>query len=94
MENFNEKNLITELRLLADRCEEKCKKNGWGLDWKEGGSYLHLEASEFVEATRGKGDSTIESEAGDTLFVLLAMMKYHNLDMGKVVEHLEMMCER
>jgi phosphoribosyl-ATP pyrophosphohydrolase len=48
---------------------------------------LHLEASEFTEALRGKGD--FEQEAADVLFVLLSTMEAHNIGVDWVLEILE-----
>lgn len=45
---------------------------GWSLDWRERGAYLHLEASELIEAVRGKAGDPRE-EAADVLITLLAV---------------------
>lgn len=56
----------------------------WYTDWAGGGCYLHLEVSEFIEALRGKGDPV--EEAGDVLFVLLAMMKRHGINIQDAID--------
>ena len=68
---------------LADMSNRLCEKEGWDRGWSNGGCYLHLEVSEFIEALRGKGDPV--EEAGDVLFVLLSMLKYANIDLDKVI---------
>lgn len=62
----------SRLARLARKSYAHCQRNGWSRDWREAGCYLHLEASEFTEALRGKGD--FEQEAADVLFVLLSAM--------------------
>lgn len=62
------------LDLLALRVVSICKRNGWSLHWTGRGAYLHLEASELIEAVRGKrGDIT--EEAADVLLVLLSILQ-------------------
>lgn len=79
----------TDLDALAERTVALCKQHGWGLDWKNRGVILHLEASELIEAIRGKGKSTIEAEAGDVLFVLLSILGHHNIAFEEVVATIE-----
>lgn len=55
---------------ISKRAKRISDDMGWRRDWLEAGCYLHLEASEYVEALRGKGDSPPASEAADVLFVL------------------------
>lgn len=44
---------------------------GFSKDWSQGGCYLHLEVSEFIEALRGKGDPVEElTDVFNTLFSL------------------------
>lgn len=69
-----------------------CSQNGWKRDWQHGGGYLHLEASEFVEALRGKGDSTPEAEAADVLFVLLSVCAANSVSVEKALSHLRELC--
>ena len=64
---------------LYKKIKQICDEKDWKTDWKEGGSYLHLEASEFVESLRGK-KGLPEEEFADVMFVLIAMMKDHNID--------------
>lgn len=65
-----------------------CGKQDWGRGWSEGGCYLHLEASEFIEAVRGKGNKL--EEAGDVLFVFLSML----IDAGIDPEAVLAQCDR
>jgi NTP pyrophosphatase (non-canonical NTP hydrolase) len=55
-------------------CLEVCAARGWSLHWTARGAYLHLEASELIEAWRGKGTSTVAEEAGDVLLVLFSIL--------------------
>ena len=64
---------------LQQRVWNVCKSEGWVKDWKGGGCYLHLEASELIEALRGKGsDPTIEG--GDVLFTLMALLANYEIN--------------
>ena len=78
---------LEELEKLADRCIQACNKNDWKRNWSNGGCYLHLEASEFIEALRGKGEPY--SEAADVLFVLFAMFRHHDMDLNDVFDSLD-----
>lgn len=64
------------------------KLKGWDKSWSAGGCYLHLEASEFIEALRGKGGDPVD-EAGDVLFTLFTMMDYNGIDLDEVLTHLK-----
>lgn len=75
------------LEKLADRCIQACNKKGWERNWSNGGCYLHLESSEFIEALRGKGEPY--SEAADVLFVLLAMFRHHDMHIPNVFQSLD-----
>lgn len=58
--------------LLAPRVLEMCKARNWSLHWTARGAYLHLEASELIEAIRGKHGSS-RCEAADVLIVLMSI---------------------
>ena len=77
----------SRLARLARKAYAHCQQKGWSRDWREAGCYLHLEASEFTEALRGKGDP--EAEAADVLFVLLSTMSANGVDVDRVIERLE-----
>ena len=62
----------------AEEVEQICKAMDWRKDWSRGGCYIHLEASEFIEALRGKGDPV--EELGDLLFTIIAIADYYNID--------------
>lgn len=66
-----------------------CEHKGWERTWVKAGCYLHLEASEFIEALRGKGDSSPAEEAGDVLFVLLSMMEANGVDLDEALRILD-----
>ena len=55
-----------------------------GREWKEAGTYLHLEASEFIESLRGNGDHSTEKEAAHILFVLFSTMARYKVDIYEV----------
>jgi len=74
---------------LADRALAICLEKGWGTDWKSRGCYLHLEASEFIEAVRGKGTDSIQEEAGDVLFVLFSFMNANGVTVEQALQALE-----
>ena len=74
---------------IGVRAVELCKVKGWGLDWRDRGCYLHLEASELVEAMRGKGDSSVTEEAGDVLFCLLTILGERGIAFGDVVDTID-----
>lgn len=59
---------------MIPTCLEVCRSRGWSLHWTARGAYLHLEASELIEAWRGKGKSTVAQEAGDVLLVLFSIL--------------------
>ena len=68
---------------LAGEARLICEQKGWGRGWKEVGTYLHLEVSEYIEAMRGKRGN-INEEAADILFVRLSSL--HNAGRGTVGE--------
>ena len=76
------------LKALGSEARDKCVAENWGLDWKEGGCYLHLESSEFIESLRGK-KGTPENEAAQVLFVLLGMMHKNGVDFATMLEELK-----
>ncbi len=85
--------LETAIKLLAtpDPLEElparvlaMCKARGWSMHWTHRGAYLHLEASELIEAIRGKhGDPA--DEAGDVLLVLMSITEYAGIPFAEVI---------
>jgi len=75
------------LKKLGSDARDKCEEENWGLDWKEGGCYLHLETSEFIESLRGK-KGTPENEAAQVLFILLGMMHKNGVDFKTMLEEL------
>jgi len=75
---------------LADKAAAVCKQQGWERNWSNGGCYLHLEVSEFIEALRGKPP---ESEAADIMFVLLSMLRGHGISPTKVLEITSQKCD-
>ena len=77
-----------EIDALALRVVEMCKKRGWSMHWTHRGAYLHLEASELIEAIRGKyGDPC--DEAGDVLLVLMSITEYAGIPFSQVLSAAE-----
>lgn len=72
------------LRRMAEDALGACVKRGWRTDWSARGCYLHLEASEFIEACRGQGDSSKEEEAADVLMVFLLLCGKYDVDFRAV----------
>ena len=72
---------------LAARVLEMCRTRRWGLHWTERGSYLHLEASELIEALRGKRGDPAE-EAADVLLVLMSITEANGISWETVDERL------
>lgn len=79
---------MRRLEDLADAAIALCRDRGWKRDWESGGVYLHLEVSEFIEALRGKNGSPTK-EAGDILFVLLSMLRAHDINLDDVLARIE-----
>ena len=78
---------------LAPRVLAMCKQRNWGLDWMCRGAYLHLEASELIEALRGKrGDPT--AEAADVLLVLMSITENAGIAWADVVQQTAATCSR
>jgi len=80
---------MIDLNDLARRALETCRRQGWKRTWLHSGCYLHLEVSEFIEALRGKGDSTPGEEAADVLFVLLSTLEEHGISSSEVFRTLD-----
>lgn len=64
----------TDIDALIPTCLAVCEARGWSLHWTARGAYLFLEASELIEAWRGKGKTTVAQEAGDVLLVLFSIL--------------------
>jgi NTP pyrophosphatase (non-canonical NTP hydrolase) len=78
---------------LAPRILAMCKRRGWSLHWSARGAYLHLEASELIEAIRGKrGDP--KSEAADVLLVLMSITEANGISWSDVVAQATATCAR
>jgi len=80
---------------MATRVVNMCRARQWSLHWTHRGAYLHLEASELIEAIRGKHGDPL-SEAGDVLLVLMSIVEAAGLKFSDVIkraneklEHLE-----
>ena len=57
---------------------------GWKKDWSNGGCYIYLEASEFIEALRCKGDPV--DELGDLLMCALSVARNYNIKPSDAIE--------
>ena len=75
---------MIDVDVLSARIAEACKKRKWRKDWSNGGCYLHLEASEFIESLRGKGGMP-EQEAADVFITLMALIGSNGVD-ARLVE--------
>ena len=82
------------LDALISRVQKVCEKRGWDKSALPGGCYIHLEVSEFIEALRGKGNSTPVTEAGDVLIALFAVMSHYNITASQVLQALEETLDR
>jgi hypothetical protein len=78
---------------LPARILTMCKKRGWDLSWSSRGVYLHLEASELIEALRGKHGDPL-SEAADVLLVLMSITENAGIPWGNVLEQTAVTCAR
>ena len=58
---------MSRVQEAAEKALSVCKHNNWERGWSRAGCYLHLEVSEFIEALRGKGDTTLLEEAADDI---------------------------
>ena len=59
-------------------------KMGWKKDWSNGGCYIHLEASEFIEFLRCKGDPV--DELGDLLMCIFSVCRNYNIKPSDAIE--------
>lgn len=80
---------LSYLNYLIRKSNKLCQKNGWDRHWTDAGCCLHLEASEFIEALRGKGNSPPEEEAADVLFVLFSMLHHNSIPIENVLGALD-----
>jgi len=64
---------------LQKKVWDVCQSEGWKKDWANGGCYLHLEASELIEALRGKSEDPT-TEGGDVLFTLMALLANYEIN--------------
>ena len=78
---------IKDLQSLADRIGAVARHRDWKKNWSSGGCYIHLEVSEFIEALRGKGDTTPAAEAGDILVALFAVLDWYKISVADVFEN-------
>jgi NTP pyrophosphatase (non-canonical NTP hydrolase) len=76
-----------KLQELVDRIGHVAQDRNWDKSCFSGGCYIHLEVSEFIEALRGKGDSTPEEEAGDILVALFAVLDWYKIPIAEVLNN-------
>lgn len=69
-----------------------CRQRGWNLHWTHRGAYLHLEASELIEALRGKRGDPLH-EAADVLLVLMSITENAGLSWDAVLQKASATCE-
>lgn len=75
---------MLDLEKMAARVLAMCKKRGWSTEWPDRGVYLHLEASELIEAVRGKGGDPAQ-EAADVLLVLMSITESQKIPFVSVL---------
>ena len=68
---------MEKLDEFAKESLDFCQRMDWTKDWVKGGCYIFLEAAEFVEACRGKGDPL--EELGDVLNTILSVAEFYGL---------------
>ena len=78
---------------LAPRVLAMCKQRKWSLHWTSRGAYLRLEASELIEALRGKRGDPL-AEAADVLLVLMSITENAGIDWSAVVQRTAATCSR
>ena len=78
---------------LAPRVLAMCKQREWSLHWTSRGAYLHLEASELIEALRGKRGDPL-AEAADVLLVLMSITENAGIAWSDVVQQTAATCSR
>ncbi len=78
-----------DLDHLAKRIDAVAKQKKWDKSWSKGGCYLHLEASEFIESLRGKGDDPPQKEAGDIIMALFSMLAHYEIEPSEVFNMIE-----
>lgn len=69
-----------------------CKHRGWSLHWTHRGAYLHLEASELIEAIRGKHGDPLK-EAADVLLVLMSITEGAGIPWEAVMDRVRTVCD-
>lgn len=74
----------SELDAMAARVAEMCARREWSMHWTARGAYLHLEASELIEAIRGKHGDPVD-EAGDVLLVLMSITESAGIPFHDVI---------
>jgi hypothetical protein len=69
-----------------------CHLRGWSLHWTHRGAYLHLEASELIEALRGKRGDPLH-EAADVLLVLMSITENAGIQWDSVMQKARITCD-
>jgi len=79
--------ILSALREPGEECPaavlKVCHDRNWSLHWTARGAYLHLEASELIEAIRGKHGNPTE-EAADVLIVLMSITEHAGIPWDSV----------
>jgi NTP pyrophosphatase (non-canonical NTP hydrolase) len=86
------KNQGVDTSWLAAYVVEMCRHRGWSMHWTHRGAYLHLEASELIEAIRGKHGDPLK-EAADVLLVLMSITEYRGIPWREVERQAKAKCE-
>jgi hypothetical protein len=69
-----------------------CRLRRWNMHWTSRGAYLHLEASELIEALRGKRGDPLH-EAADVLLVLMSITENAGMPWDTVMQRAREICE-
>lgn len=68
---------MTDIEEFSKETFDFANKMGYVKDWSRGGCYIHLEASEFIEALRGKGNPI--EELGDLLGTIFSVCENYGI---------------
>lgn len=82
---------LATLNNLAADILDMCLQRQWITHWTARGAYLHLEASELIEAIRGKHGDPL-SEAADVLIVLMSITESNGIPFSEVVLKAQQTC--
>ncbi len=85
---------MSPIAALTRRVLRMAQARKWDLHWSTRGVYLHLEASELIEASRGKGCASVTSEAADVLLTLMLLTESQGISFDEVLDQVEATCAK